>query len=256
MTARTQRNIAWQATKAKIQQQREEKEQKLRDEQMRIQREQQEKEQRLRDEHLKIQKEQQAFDLEQMKLQAESEREEREAILKLTLASIQAKKDVLETFEEERSQKSSSISIGVTEVAPLEKVAAYVGGLPDTVNEPVVQETKIPGIDPLDRAANLVGELFKLEFAASKVKPEFEIPKKSVKSIARSKTSLQKSKERKEFLPGVKGVNDPINIKSVPLVFKSETVPMYTKPTTNLHYAWSTQPIPAPFQPNLPVRTL
>ena len=135
-TARSQRVLARnenkaeqerkrQAEKVEIEQrrQREQLESELRERRLREQLEAEQREQReqLEQEHRRHE--------EQLKLERErieEEAAEREASIRKKEATIKAKKIALEAFIEENSVGEGSLSLGVTEIAPSEKVKAYV----------------------------------------------------------------------------------------------------------------------------------
>ena len=147
ITQRSQRALARSENKAALERRRraeeieaEERRQRGRLElELREQREKMEMEQRRHDEQLKWQRE-----------QMEEEVMEREVALRKKEATIKAKQQELERFIEEGSESSvndESLSLGVTEIAPSEKVKAYVSQpvkVELSLNEPVVERER-PG---------------------------------------------------------------------------------------------------------------
>ena len=194
-------------------------------------------------------------DMERAKRQAREDKEEREALMRKKLAKIQVKKKIIDEYDEEQSRKSSAASLSVEEVAPSDKVAAYVNGMVETtVNsepKPTTDKPEFTDNERLNKAAALVGNLFELEFAAnsqyeSRLPLKIKDPKKSkIKVASVSKVNLVG--ERKDITPSVKG-GRLVN-KSAHHSFSTvETggLPAYTTPITDLHYAWATRPLPAP----------
>ena len=64
------------------------------------------------------------------RLRLAGEEEERKTLSKKRFASIQARKDVLDAFDEEEAERFGALSLGMgTEIAPTDKAAAFVDQL-------------------------------------------------------------------------------------------------------------------------------
>ena len=58
------------------------------------------------------------------------EEEERKTLFNRKLASIQARKEIIDAFDEEEAERFGAFSVGVgTEIAPTDKAAAFVDEL-------------------------------------------------------------------------------------------------------------------------------
>ena len=139
---------------------------------------------------------------EERRSQLEDEAEEREALLRKKRASIQARKEVIDALEEERSERADSLSLGLTEVTPMDKAAAFVGGIGSNGNEKIPVELTV---------SNKNSEI-----------NSFSAPLRlnDQETVGRCKA-------------------EPLYTSSV--VFTSGTMPTYTSPMTDSHYAWASK---------------
>ena len=175
--------------------------------------EQREQRERLEQEHRRHEEQ---LNLERERI--EEEAAEREASIRKKEATIRAKKIALESFIEENSVGDGSLSLGVTEIAPSEKVEAYV-------EQPVKFEP-------------VMGEQVN----------QFELLSGPV-TISNSDFT--------RYAKGV-GENGPDNITKSVLTRGTEAtggfhdryqsypykgLPTYTAPTTDLRYAWAPAPV-------------
>ena len=154
---------------------------------------------------------------EERRRQLEDEAEEREALLRKKRASIQARKEVIDALEEERSERADSLSLGLTEVTPMDKAAAFVGGIGSNGNEKIPVELTV---------SNKNSEI-----------NSFSAPLRlnDQETVGRCKA-------------------EPLYTSSV--VFTSGTMPTYTSPMTDSHYAWASKQahhtnLPSKLVPNI-----
>ena len=216
---RAQRVLARNAVKAKEQQQREEEEHRRKMERAKEQQQREEEEHRRRIERAK---EQQQREEEENRLRLEDEKDAREAQIRMKMASIHAKKLVIDEYDDELEEKQSqkAVSLGIAEV------------------------------DPLDKAAAFVGNLFKLEFEVHKQAELKKVAEKSsevLKSV--TQISTQNVSDRKGESASVKGGIKTHEVKgeiSNTLKLEHFPLPTYTTPVADLHSAWASQAAPAP----------
>ena len=170
----------------------------------REQREQLEQEHRRHEEQLKLERE-----------RIEEEAAEREASIRKKEAMIRAKKIALETFIEENSVGEGSLSLGVTEIAPSEKVKAYVSQAvkfePEVCGQ--VNHYEVVPVEPVT--------IPKLNFTnnirnAGEIKSDYSITTNT-------------------------GATGSVHDRCMSYPYKGH--PTYTAPTTELRYAWAPDPV-------------
>ena len=242
---RSRRRLAREMTKMEAERKRQaeelEREQESQREQMEAERRRQaeelEREQRRQRERLEANRRQQQMEIDMERERIEEEAAEREANTKYREAVTKAKRETLEKHMEEQSERSASVSIGVTEIAPFQKAAAYV-------NEAVKLEAefKEPSRDP-----------------DCIVRPKITIPSKIPISPSWPRANpgdkIDKVVESSEYCNNDRK-NDYDNFPSVEYQLPAcKAVSTYTTPALELRPVWATNPVQIPyispgFEPN------